>query len=354
MEEFSNGDSKVNDSTITNSSADNAPNDTNVDNVQPVVKAEEELPTTAKSETMTSEAPKADIEPREILISHAVKFLSNSSILEADDEKKIQFLLGKGLTRKEIDIAKERATQVQMSTTPTATASITTPIPPAVPPRTYASTMPVARTPLWKQLAFVLLITGTFSAFMIAVIKKFLGPMVTSIIFAKQQLYSHQLSLFRKFNEALLSFVSLLRTPRMSSHDDSKINSDSDEELPTPTDQDEISTPPSLLAPLSTDLTTLAERLNTYQQNLEKNNDLSDLKLSVNTLTAYLTENTYPYKIWTNSERGDSAVARFKEEIRGLKGLLINRRNFPKIPATPTTYSSTSKPPTEPQIQEIE
>ncbi|CAG8545635.1 14542_t:CDS:2 [Dentiscutata erythropus] len=339
MEEFSNGDSEVNDSTITNSSVDNAPNDTNVDNVQPAVKAEEELPTTAESEAMTSEAPKANIEPREILLSHAVKFLSDSSILEADDEKKIQFLLGKGLTRKEIDIAKERATRM-----------LPTPIPPAVPPRTYAQPMPVSRTPLWKQLAFVLLITGTFSAFMIAVIKKFLGPMVTSIIFAKQQLYSHQLSLFRKFNEALLSFVSLLRTPRVPPHDDS----DSDEELPTPTDQDEISTPPSLLAPLSTDLTTLSERLNTYQQNLEKNNDLSDLKLSVNTLTAYLTENTYPYKNWTNSERGDSAVAKIKEEIRGLKGLLINRRNFPKIPATPTTYSSTSKPPTEPQIQEIE
>ncbi|KAF0444524.1 peroxisomal membrane protein pex14 [Gigaspora margarita] len=332
MEEFSNGDSKVNDSTITNLSTDNAPNDTNAVNVQPVVKAEE-LPTTAKSETMTSEAPKADIEPREILISQAVKFLSDSSILKADDEKKVQFLLGKGLTRKEIDLAKERAVRAQMSIT-------STDKPPAVPPRTYASPMPVERTPLWKRLAFVLLITGTFSVFMITAIKKFIGPMVTSVNLARQQLYSHQLSLFRKFNEILLSFVSLLRTPRVSSHDDSNISANDDEELLTPTDQDEISTPPSLLAPLSTDLTKLAERLNTYQQNLEKNKNISDLKLSFNSLTEYLTDNSYSYKIWTNSERGDSAVAKVREEIRGLKGLLINRRNFPKIPASPTTYSS--------------
>ncbi|CAG8835230.1 33550_t:CDS:1, partial [Racocetra persica] len=158
-----------------------------------------------------------------------------------------------------------------------------------------------------------------------------------------------------KFNETLLSFVSLLRTPRVSSYDDSKINVDDD--LPTPADQDEISTPPSQLAPLSTDLTTLTERLNTYQQSLEKNNDISDLKLSFNALTTYLTENTYPYKIWPNTERGDPAVAKIKEEIRGLKGLLINLRNFPKIPASPTTYSTqslASKLPTGSQIPEIE
>jgi hypothetical protein len=41
--------------------------------------------------------------------------------------------------------------------------------PPPVPPRTYQTT--VARTPLWKHLIVILLITGAFSAAMIAVIK---------------------------------------------------------------------------------------------------------------------------------------------------------------------------------------
>ncbi|CAG8571436.1 13041_t:CDS:2 [Racocetra fulgida] len=167
----------------------------------------------------------------------------------------------------------------QISTTPTATESVPTPIPPAVPPRTFQTYVPPK-------------------------------PVINV-----------------------------------------------DDDLPNPADQDEISTPPSQLAPLSTDLTTLTERLNTYQQSLEKNNDISDLKLSFNALTTYLTENTYPYKIWPNIERGDPAVAKIKEEIRGLKGLLINLRNFPKIPASPTTYSTqslASKLPTGSQIPEIE
>lgn len=41
--------------------------------------------------------------------------------------------------------------------------------PPPVPPRTYQMT--ATRTPLWRQLIVVLLVTGAFSAAMIAVIK---------------------------------------------------------------------------------------------------------------------------------------------------------------------------------------
>jgi hypothetical protein len=44
--------------------------------------------------------------------------------------------------------------------------------PPPVPPRTYQTV--VARTPLWKHLMLILLITGAFSAVMIAMIKVFL------------------------------------------------------------------------------------------------------------------------------------------------------------------------------------
>jgi hypothetical protein len=47
-------------------------------------------------------------QPRENLILSAIKFLSSPQIRNANEDKKVKFLLSKGLTQVEIDIAKNR------------------------------------------------------------------------------------------------------------------------------------------------------------------------------------------------------------------------------------------------------
>lgn len=47
-------------------------------------------------------------QPRENLILSAIKFLSSPQVRNADEDKKVKFLLSKGLTQVEIDIAKNR------------------------------------------------------------------------------------------------------------------------------------------------------------------------------------------------------------------------------------------------------
>jgi hypothetical protein len=55
------------------------------------------------------------VQPRENLILQAVKFLSSPQVRNADEDKKLKFLLNKGLTRVEFDIAKARVDEGVMS-----------------------------------------------------------------------------------------------------------------------------------------------------------------------------------------------------------------------------------------------
>ncbi|CAB4384583.1 unnamed protein product [Rhizophagus irregularis] len=266
-------------------------------------------------------------QPRENLILPAIKFLSSPQVRNANEDKKVKFLLSKGLTQAEIDIAKNRVDKEQSVTPPvvnprmmgsvTITQPPTDPTdPPPVPPR-------------------------AFSAAMIAVIKKFLGPAVTAIIFAKQQLFSHQLNLFRMFNESLSTILSLRKSTSPSKPLE-RNNVNEDDESLTPYEIDEISTPPTLLAPLATDLSELTEKLSKHQQNLAKYDTMPDLQLSLTSLATYLSSSIYSFSSWSSSNDRDSSVSQVRSEIRSLKGLLINRRNFPKIPPVPS-YSTQSQ-----------
>jgi hypothetical protein len=60
------------------------------------------------SSTLVESISQPPTEPREALIKTATTFLSSPDVRKADDNKKIQFLTNKGLTRKEIEVAMER------------------------------------------------------------------------------------------------------------------------------------------------------------------------------------------------------------------------------------------------------
>ncbi|CAG8433857.1 6998_t:CDS:2 [Diversispora eburnea] len=169
-----------------------------------------------------------------------------------------------------------------------------------VPPRTYSpQTLPLVNVPpqkqiigrpkIWKNLLYVLLFTGVFSVALITAIKKLLGP-VDSITFSSEDKYE------------MLS-----------------------------------SNPPSLLAPLSNDLSNLTERIHTHQKNVLKNEAMEDLQQSLTSLVTYLSANfhllTNSWSVYGNGRyRNDPTAEQVKTEIRSIKGLLIGRSNFPKIP----------------------
>ena len=69
---------------------------------------------------------------------------------------------------------------------------------------------------------------------------------------------------------------------------------------------------------------------------------MPDLQLSLTSLAAYLSSSLYSFSSWSPSNDRDSSVSQVRSEIRSLKGLLINRRNFPKIPPVPA-YSTQSQ-----------
>ncbi|EXX66976.1 hypothetical protein RirG_118520 [Rhizophagus irregularis DAOM 197198w] len=69
---------------------------------------------------------------------------------------------------------------------------------------------------------------------------------------------------------------------------------------------------------------------------------MPDLQLSLTSLATYLSSSIYSFSSWSSSNDRDSSVSQVRSEIRSLKGLLINRRNFPKIPPVPS-YSTQSQ-----------
>ncbi|RHZ87336.1 hypothetical protein Glove_37g75 [Diversispora epigaea] len=329
-----------------------------------------DVTTTSK---FSSSPSSMNIEPRENFISQAVNFLSSPNIIKAEEEKKTQFLLSKGLTRKEIEIAKEKVKEkMQTSSLPSTSTTTTVSELPVVPPRTYSpQTLPLVNVPpqkqiigkpkIWKNLFYVLLFTGAFSLAFITAIKKLLGPVVSAIIFAKQQLYSHQLSLIGKLNEKLSPLTSQKKEKKEinKSNDNDKISDDQTNEYEegdlimfSSEDKYEMlsSKPPSLLAPLSNDLSNLTERIHSHQKNVLKNEAMEDLQQSLTSLATYLSANlqllTNNWSVYGNGRhRNDPTAEQVKTEIRSIKGLLIGRSNFPKIPINrSSSYHHPSSP----------
>jgi len=152
------------------------------------------------------------------------------------------------------------------------------------------------------------------------------------------------------FNESLSTILSLHKSTSSSkSLERNSVNED--EESLTPYEIDEIFTPPTLLAPLSTDLSEITEKLSIHQQNLAKYDTMPDLQLSLASLATYLSSSIYSFTSWSSPNDRDSSVSQVRSEIRSLKGLLISRRNFPKIPPVPAYSAQSQQSSSRPQQQ---
>ncbi|KAF8935229.1 hypothetical protein BGZ58_005147 [Dissophora ornata] len=350
--------------------------------------------TSATTATATA-TPASDAPVRENMVQQAVSFLSSPSVQSAEESKKIQFLEKKGLTTKEIELARARVSgsastpaisatpqpqqpQQQQPYQPVSAPVSLNPIPPPVPPRDYAP-MPVyvqqqqiATDPnaFKKKLVIAMLISGGVTVLTSIIVQKLIYPMVRGITGARQSLAISQTDLLSKLKEKLLGYREYLLGLRLGSNrapvkkiKDTKTTIEEEEEGAGPNDDNKTittttttTTTSSTASEVTTTHQTTVKQLDEFSKKLEShahNLNFEQLKATramTQDLAEYITKETYAltssvayptsryygYNAAGAAASGKGGLAdpttpeaALKSEIRSLKGLLLNWRNFP-------------------------
>ncbi|KAF9550130.1 hypothetical protein EC957_001616 [Mortierella hygrophila] len=361
----------------------------------------------------------ADAPVRENMVQQAVSFLSSASVQSAEESKKTAFLEKKGLTLKEIELARARMAGTAAAPAPVSTAPVAfnsqqqqpqaqptyqaTGAPPPVPPRTYAPAQgdiqqqqsmyipqqQVAVDPnaFKKKVVLALLISGGVTVLTSVIVKKLIYPMIRGITGARQSLAVSQTEILSKLKEKLLDYKEYLvglhlgsnRAPVVKKIEDSKDASgtitDKDDNSTTSKkttieDVEEDGTSKAVIKTTTTTTTTTkstkasgapyvstVKQLDAFSQKLESHSNqlnfeqLKATRAVAQDLAEYITKETYalstsiayPTSRYYGYNTGAAAASgkaggladpttpesALKSEIRSLKGLLLNWRNFP-------------------------
>ncbi|KAG0040672.1 hypothetical protein BGZ82_000093, partial [Podila clonocystis] len=277
----------------------------------PASTASTAVPTTPSPTTPPSTAAPVPVVPvvsdapvRENMVQQAVSFLSSPSVQSADEAKKTQFLEKKGLTLKEIELARSRVEGgTSGSSAPPPTASAPAPVaptnynaPPPVPPRTYApaetypqqqvayyppqqQVAPVDPKAFQKKLVLALLISGGVTVLTSVIVQKLIYPMVRGITGARRSLVGSQTELLAKLKERLTSYKDYLLSLNLGSNHRRptvKQIKDVDEKKDTKTtveDEDEDLKKPSTT--VTTTTTTTTTTVPTYQSTIKQLDNFS-------------------------------------------------------------------------------
>ncbi|KAF9140344.1 hypothetical protein BGX30_006656 [Mortierella sp. GBA39] len=363
----------------------------------------------------------ADVPVRENMVQQAVSFLSSASVQSAEESKKTAFLEKKGLTLKEIELARARVAGTAAAPAPVSTAPVAfnsqqqqqqpqaqatyqaTGAPPPVPPRTYAPAQgyPIQQQPMYipqqqvavdpnafkKKVVLALLISGGVTVLTSVIVKKLIYPMIRGITGARQSLAVSQTEILSKLKEKLLDYKEYLvglhlgsnRAPVVKKIEDSKDVSGTitDEDKNSTTskkttieDVEEDGTSKAIIKTTTTTTTTTksttasgapyvstVKQLDAFSQKLESHSNqlnfeqLKATRAMAQDLAEYITKETYalstsiayPTSRYYGYNTGAAAASgkaggladpttpesALKSEIRSLKGLLLNWRNFP-------------------------
>ncbi|KAF8979561.1 hypothetical protein BGZ46_005269 [Entomortierella lignicola] len=362
-------------------------------------------PAVAPATTTTTVAPSppvADAPVRENMVQQAVSFLSSPSVQSAEESKKIQFLEKKGLTTKEIELAKSRVAGTasapavnvtppqQQSYQPSPAPASNSPVPPPVPPRTYAPVQtyaqpmyipqqqqvaPVDPNAFKKKLVIAMLISGGVTALAAIFVQKAIYPMVRGITSARQKLAVSQAELlsilkerFTGYKEYLLALHLGSNNPPMKRIKDTKTTVEEVEELiaegakgindnKTSTSITTITTATKASNPSTVkQLDAFSKKLEAHANNLNFE-ELKATRAVTQDLAEYITKETYAltssvayptsryygYNVAGAAASGKGGLSdpapgtALKDEIRSLKGLLLNWRNFPVAKETAAT-----------------
>ncbi|CAO3677703.1 unnamed protein product [Rhizopus stolonifer] len=253
-------------------------------------------------------------------LKSAVSFLSSTNVQSAEKEKKIAFLQKKGLTQAEIDEAFKRASNTSTVLSNTASAPVSNtllpqslPIP-IVPPRTSAPQIiyqPLPSTPsipVEKIFALAVIFgmgTVGITSIVVGALKKFISPILNQIAEYQRNRYNQRKEMADKLVTSLSNYH--------------KENDDLDAVI----DQGEEDTLMEALTKHQADLSTKLQKLT--QQVKDR---LIYRKASLN---PNLTEiKSILSSIETGVNSADSPISSFKSDVRTLKAILLNRRNFPQ------------------------
>ncbi|KAF9907702.1 hypothetical protein BX616_000351 [Lobosporangium transversale] len=354
-------------------------------------------------------APVPEAPVRENMIQQAVAFLSSPNVQSAEESKKIQFLEKKGLTAKEIELAKARVAAGKTTATTTANvaphsqqqqqssyqpssapasppSSLT---PPPVPPRTYTTApmhpqpvlipsqqvAPVDPNAFKRKLVIAMILSGGITVLATVLIQKLLYPMVRGITNARQKLAISQTELLSKLKEKLQGYKGYLLglqlgsnrfTPNVKKIKDTKTTVEDEEHEVESKDGDKRVTTTSVTTTTTLKAAAIpstVKQLDTFSQKLEAHanslnfEQLKATRAVTQDLAEYITKETYALtssiayptsRYYGYNTAGAAASGKgglsdptspesaLKSEIRSLKGLLLNWRNFPTAKETGT------------------
>ncbi|KAK3827319.1 MAG: peroxisomal membrane anchor protein conserved region-domain-containing protein [Linnemannia gamsii] len=371
----------------------------------------------------------ADAPVRENMVQQAISFLSSPSVQSAEESKKTAFLEKKGLTLKEIEVARARVAG-KATSAPAVSTVTATPVaslqpqqqttyqtgaggaPPPVPPRTYAAAPGYAvqqqqQQPIYfpqqqqqvaadpnafkKKLVLALLISGGVTVLTSVIVKKLIYPMVRGITGARQSLAVSQTEILNKLKEKLLGYKEYLvglhlgsnRAPAKKIEDSKDVVADKDGMTTTNSDKkttiEEVdeqdgttkavikttttttftSSSTSSTAATAAPYISTVKQLDAFSQKLESHSNhlnfeqLKATRAMAQDLAEYITKETYalstsiayPTSRYYGYNTGAAAASgktgagglsdpttpesALKSEIRSLKGMLLNWRNFP-------------------------
>ncbi|KAG0002107.1 hypothetical protein BGZ65_002921 [Modicella reniformis] len=347
--------------------------------------------------TAIATAPVVDAPIRESMVQQAVSFLSSPNVQSAEESKKAQFLEKKGLTAKEIELARARvagsasaptvATAPQQPQQPYQPSSVSVSnnlAPPPVPPRAYApmqgyvqpvyiqqQQQQVAADPnaFKRKLVIALLISGGVTVLASILVQKLIYPMIRGITGARQTLAFSQKELLSRLKEKLLGYKEYLSSLHLGSNrapvkqikdTKSTVEDEEADEATTTTTTTTTATATAAAAAAQVKATaatyqSTVKQLDMFSKKLEahaNNLNFEQLKAtrattqdlaeyitnetySLTSSVAYPTARYYGYNTAGAAASGKGVAdpttpeAALKSEIRLLKGLLLNWRNFP-------------------------
>ncbi|KAI8981459.1 peroxisomal membrane anchor protein conserved region-domain-containing protein [Pilobolus umbonatus] len=286
--------------------------------------------------TDTKENNNPSVPLREDLLKQAVPFLSSPNVIPQDKAKKVAFLQKKGLTQAEIDEAFRRVGDSGSSVTSTVTYpssqiinQTTTPTPPPrtvtqLPPQIVYYPQPPA-PPVPAEKVFALAIVLGMSGFglvagVIGLLRKYIAPVLKSITNCKRVRYNQH-------NEVATRLLKSIHHYK-----------EGFDELDEVIDQGEEKTRLDAVGKQQSDLADKINKLSTTirdrVQIIIKDNGYSNMKTDLNNFRYAATAGdvypNYPSN-YTSASNQTLAVSGLKSEIRSIKAMLLNRRNFPTV-----------------------
>ncbi|KAL3421910.1 peroxin 14/17 [Phlyctema vagabunda] len=298
----------------------------------------------------TTPSPPEDIN-RAATVEQAKKFLQEDDVRNRSTDEKRAFLKSKGLESHQVQTLLDQTqsqSQLQSQPQPQSRPAVqrVRETPPII---TYPEFLTVSPSPpplITKQrLLTTLYLFGGLSALLYGTNEHLVQPMIASLTTSRISLAETAKDNLQKLVEKLEQVVSDIPSPSSESVAAEESDEDPTEmfhrDIGVQTSFSPTPTRPRSPEPTSLDTqVTMLQRLNTgcstlLDESKSEEQENSDLTATVRILKEYLEELAYPALTYGygayNSGSGDNddEIGRVKQQIRGVKGVLLSSRSFP-------------------------